>query len=93
MPHLGHVTIFMTVEPVAGVLTDVVIGVLAISSRSGFDRLDTSCCGTCLVAGVEADVHTVGDIDPEEPSNMVVFPGDFELTQGAPQSFWLKDVA
>ena len=36
VPHLGHVIVLVTVEVTAGsVLTDVAIGVLTISSRSG----------------------------------------------------------
>ena len=37
-------------------------------------------------------VQTVIDIDPGEPSNMESCRA-FELTQAAPQSDWLKDVA
>ena len=71
----------------AGVLTDVAIGVLAISSRSGTGGRVAS-----LVTGVGVDVHPVRDIDPDEPANMRVLSA-FELNQAAPQRFCLKDVA
>ena len=35
LPHLGHVIGLVIVEVMAGVLTEVAIGVLTISSRSG----------------------------------------------------------
>ena len=35
VPHLGHVIVLAIVEVMAGVRTDVAIGVLTISSRSG----------------------------------------------------------
>ena len=76
----------------AGLLTAVVIGVLTISSRSGNGRRDKYLCVASVVNGVGTDVHSVCDIDPEVPANMRVFIA-FELTQAAPQSFCLKDVA
>ncbi len=80
MPHLRHVIVLAVVEVMAGVLIDLVI---AMSSRSVIvsGRRDTG-----------ADVHTVRDIDPDEPSNMRVFFA-FELAQAAPQSVCLKDAA
>ena len=45
-------------------LTDVVIGVLAMSSRSIIARRDIN----SFVDGVE--IHTVRDIDPDEPPNI-----------------------
>ena len=48
-------------------LTDAIINVLDISSRSVIGRRDINCC---VAAGVEADVHTVRDIDPGDPSNI-----------------------
>ena len=45
-----------------------------------------------MVAAVGVDVQTVLDIDPGEPTNMESFCA-YELTQAAPQSDWLKDVA
>ena len=60
MPHLGHVISLVIVEVMDGVLTDVVIGILAMSSRSGI--------GLRMVG---TDVHTVREIDPgDEPVNM-----------------------
>ena len=41
VPHLGHVVVLVIVKVIPGVLTDAVIGVLTISSRSGNDRCDT----------------------------------------------------
>ena len=41
---------------------------------------------------MRADLHTVRDIDPGELVNMP-FLIAFELTQAAPQSFWLNDLA
>ena len=40
MLHFGHVTALTVVKGDAGVLTDVLIGVLAMSSRSGIGRRD-----------------------------------------------------
>jgi len=40
VPHFGHVIAFAIVEVIAGVLTDVVIGLFTISSRSGNGRRD-----------------------------------------------------
>ena len=45
-----------------------------------------------MVAGVVASVHTVRDIDPEEPTNRSILLA-FEWTQPAPQSDSLNDVA
>ena len=44
------------------------VGVRAISSRSDIGRRDAYLCAT----GVEADVHTDRDIDPDDPRNMYV---------------------
>ena len=69
MPHFGHV-IVLRVEVKAEALTDVVIGVRTMSSRSGNGRRVT-----CVVAGVGADAHSVSGcgIDPEDPINMGYF--------------------
>ena len=72
----------------AEALTTVVIGVRAISSRSGVGRRVIY----WRVSGVGAAAHTVSEIDPGEPVNMN-FLLAFEWTQAAPQSFWLNDVA
>ena len=45
-----------------------------------------------VVVVVVVVVHTVCDIDPGDPSNMRLLLA-FELTQAAPQSFWLNDAA
>ena len=47
---------------------------------------------SALEENVAVAVHTVRDIDPDEPVNMS-FLLAFELTQAAPQSFWLNDTA
>ena len=52
------------------VMNGVLIGVLAMSSRSDIGRRDTYSRVACVMAGEETDVHTVRDIDPDEPSNM-----------------------
>ena len=41
VPHFGHDIVLAIVEVMAGVLTDVVIGVLPMSSRSGIGRRGT----------------------------------------------------
>ena len=66
MPHFGHLIVLAAVEAMDGVLTDMLVGVLAMRSRSGIGRRDTYWCVSCVVA----DVHTVRDIDPNEPINM-----------------------
>ena len=80
MPHFGHVILLAIVEVMDGVLIDLVI---AMSSRSviGTGRRDTG-----------ADVHTVRDIDPDEPANMS-FLLALDRTQAASQSFCLNDIA
>ena len=72
MPHFGH----------AGVL----IVVRAISSRSDIGRRDTYSRVPTVVADVEADAHTVRDIDPEDPSSMSSLLA-FDWTHAVPQSF------
>ena len=52
----------------AGVMNGVVIGVRAISSRSGIGRRDTRRLVACVGAGLF--LHTFRDIDPEELTNM-----------------------
>ena len=85
MPHLGHAIVLVIAEVIAGVLvlTDVAIGVLATSSHSA---------GACVVTGEGADMHTVCDIDPDEPANIIFFCA-LELTQAAPQRFCLNENA
>ena len=48
----------------------VLIGVLVMSSRSVIGRRDTYPRVFCMVPGVGTGVHTVCDIDPDEPANM-----------------------
>ena len=45
MPHFRQVMVLVVVEAMDGVLTDVLIGVLAMSSRSGFGERDKRWCG------------------------------------------------
>ena len=73
MPHFGHVSVLAVSEAMDGVLTGVLIDVLAMSSRSVIGRRDAytngqrgQWCASCVVV----DVHTIGDIDPDEPLNM-----------------------
>ena len=70
----------------AGVLADTSIVVLAIRSRSGNGRRDTSW------RGVGADVQTVRDIEPDAPVNASFFFA-LELSQASPQSTCVKDFA
>ena len=88
MPHFGHAVVLRIVEVKAKALTTVVIGMRAISSRSGVGR----CVAYGRVVGVWVAAHTVSEIDPGEPANMN-FLLAFESTQTAPQSFWLKEFA
>ena len=72
-------------EVMDGVTTDVLVGVLIISSLSIIGcREAYTCWGT--------DVHTVRDIDPGEPSN-ISFLLASDRTQAAPQSSCLNDAA
>ena len=74
------------IEVSEGVLSGVLVGFLTMSSRSsGIGQ-------TRCAAGVRSDVHTVRDIDPDESVNMSLLLA-IELTQAAPQSFWLNDLA
>ena len=66
VPHFGHVTVFVIVGVTVVVLSNVGIGVRAISSRSGIGRRVTY-----WLAGTDA--HTVCEIDPVEPANMKSF--------------------
>ena len=85
MPHSGHVIVSVILEVMPVVLTDVVIGVLIISSRSG-----NGWCGIPVI-GVRAGVHIVLGIEPGDCSNMSLWVA-FKWTQAGPQSFWLNDV-
>ena len=87
--HFGHVIV---VEVTDAALSDVLIDVRTMSSRSGIGRLDTYSRMVCLVVSVAADPHTTREIDPDEPANMP-FLLAFELTQAAPQRFCLNDFA
>ena len=79
VPHVGHVIILAIVEVIDGMVAD------AMSSRLGFGRRDTYLRTASVVAALGADVHTVCDIDPDEPGN-ITFLLAFELTQAAAQS-------
>ena len=84
MPHLRHVIILTLAEVMTGVLADAVVGVLTMSSRSGIGRRGMAVVGSA--------VHTVRDIDPDDPTNMS-FLFAFECTQAVPQSVCLNDTA
>ena len=56
VPHFGHVIILTIIVVMAGVLTDVVIDVCTISSRSGSGRRVACLRVTCVVVDVGADV-------------------------------------
>ena len=64
MPHLGHAPLFVVVEVMAD-LDDVG----AMSSRSIIGRRDIYRRAVSVV-GAGAGVHTVRDMDPEDPANM-----------------------
>ena len=67
VPHFGHVNVLAVVEVTDGVLlTEVLIGVLAMSSRSGIDQRIGYWRVPCVMDGV----YTVRDIDPVVPPNM-----------------------
>ena len=57
---------------IVAVMAGVIIGVLAMSSRSGIGRRDAYWRVASVVVRVGIDVHTVRDIDPDEPANMSV---------------------
>ena len=86
VPHFEHVIVLAIIE----VLTDVVIGVRTISSRSGTDRRDTY-SGTdrrvvmCRYARSGRVSQTTCEIDPGDPSNMSSLLAP-EETQASPQS-------
>ena len=69
MPHFGHVTALAIVEVSIGVLTNVVIDVRTMSSRSGFGRRITA----WRVGDVGVALHTLCGIDAAEPVNMRSF--------------------
>ena len=92
MPHFGHVIVLAVVDGMNNVLAEMVTDFLAMSSRSGIGRRDTYWRVDCLVAGVATEVHTVPDIDPDDPMNISLWLA-FDRTQAAPQSFWLNDTA
>ena len=76
VPQFGHILI---VETTSGVVSELAISVLPIRHRGNQRSGDSR-------------RHTVDDIDPEEPVNML-FLLAFEYTQAAPQSLRLKDTA
>ena len=55
-------------------------------------HLSTASLSSALDQSAKVVVHAVRDIDPEDPVNMFLLLA-FELTQLAPQSFWLNDAA
>ena len=88
VPHFGHVIVLAVTEVTGGVLSDVLIGVLTMSSRSGIGRRDTYWRVPCVVAVV----HSVRDMDPDEPVNMSTLVA-LDRTHAAPHSFCLNDRA
>ena len=90
---MGHV--------IGDVITAVAtVGVLAsvpVSARAGLmvDVVYSACITLCTSAMVVDDtksVHSVRDIDPYEPTNMLFFRA-VEWTQAIPQSFRSNDFA
>ena len=67
VPHFEHVIVLAIIEVTVAVMTDVVIGVLDMSSRAIIGRRDT--CGR-EVAEMGAEAHIIPDIDPYDPENM-----------------------
>ena len=86
MPHFGHVILLRIIEVKAEVLTDVLICVRTISSRSGNGRRVTRLLVGCMPADGGADVQTADDIDPDDPTNIAVLLA-FDWAQVSPQSF------
>ena len=82
MPHFGHANGIPIVGVMDGVLTDVLIGVLTMSSRSVIGRRDTYWRVPCVMT----DVQTLCDIDPGESENMP-FLLALDRTQADLQSF------
>ena len=64
VPHLGHVILRSIAEVIDGVLTNVLLGFLTTSSRSGSGRRDAYCPGAGVVTSVVADVHAAHRIVP-----------------------------
>ena len=87
VPHFGHVIAVAIVNVTAGV----VVGE-CISSRSGNGRRVTCWRVASVISSVGVHVHTVRDIDPDEPVNMSFFIA-FERTHAGPQSSCLNDTA
>ena len=86
MPHFGHIIVLALVMVTNGVL----IGVLRMSSRSGFGRRDTYRRVLFLTGSVRfPGVHASRDIDPGEPENMSSLFA-LDQIQAAPQSFCLN---
>ena len=77
---------------IVGVVDGLLIGVLFMSSRSEIGRRVASGSVFCMLVNVGAEVHSVGDIDPDETTNMS-FLLALDRTQAAPQSFCLNAFA
>ena len=89
MPHFEQTIVLAVVEVmIDGVVPEVLVVVLAMSSRSGIGRRDAPWRVPCVVA----EVHTVCDIDPVDAVNMSTLLA-LDRTQAAPHILWLKDVA
>ena len=80
----GMVVVIVVVVIVVDVVGMVVVTALPVTVVDGMDFV-------IVVVAMRA-VHTVDDIDPEEPMNMSREVA-FECTQEAPQSVCLKDLA
>ena len=70
MPHSPHAIVLAVIEGMDRILTDVVIGVLTMSSRSIIGRRDIYWRVDRVVARAGTEMHTVRDIDPDEPPNI-----------------------
>ena len=71
VPHRAHV-IASVVEVMGSVPTEMLTGVLRMSSLSGIGRRDTYSRVNCVLTGVGTDAHTRRDIDPYESTNIFV---------------------
>ena len=82
MPHFGHIFVLAIVEE----MTAVLISMRAISSRSGIVWRVIYRRAANVVTDACGGGHTVGDMEPDVPSNME-FLLAFERTHAVVQSF------
>ena len=71
MAHFGQVVVLRVSIEVE--TTDMVIGARTMSSRSCNGRRVICCRAISVANGVEADLHTAEDIDPDDPTNIKLF--------------------